>query len=300
MNSLADFIGAHALLALLVCIAAAALGTWLALAIIRRLAAVEWRAMARLWDGIAHSSLGQRLSRVSWAPRFDARRFLSLHTIVCAAIAAIALGVFAELAEEIRASEEVVAFDERLASALRAHADAKTLSFFAAVTHLGDRAWTIALGVVVLIVFCVRRWWWHAAVWAMATGGGGLLLSWLKNVFERARPLHDHALTDTTSWSFPSGHAAGAVFVYGMLGYMLVRHAPRRWHVPIALGTVTLIATVGFSRVILHVHFLSDVLAGFAVASAWIALWIGAFEALQRFSEREPHESAAIEASADR
>jgi membrane-associated phospholipid phosphatase len=298
LNSLADFIGAHAAFALLVCIALAALGTWLALTVVQRLAAVEWRAMMRLWHGVADSSHGRRVPEASWASRFDARRFLSLHTLVCIAIAAIALSVFAELAEEIRASEEVVAFDERLASSLRAHTDANTLRFFALITKLGDRTSTIALGAAVLLVFCVRRWWWHAAVWALATGGGGLLLSWLKNVFERARPLHDHALTDTVSWSFPSGHAAGAVFVYGMLGYMLARHTPRRWRVPIALATVTLITVVGFSRVILHVHFLSDVIAGFAVASAWIALWVAAFEVLQRHPEREPQRAAAIETSA--
>lgn len=267
MTSLADLIGAHAIAALLICIAAAAFGTLVFLRCIRWLAGAEWRAMARWRD---------RLWRAS-----DARRFLGLHTIVCLVIAAGALAGFAGLADEVRANDDVVAFDERLASALRVHTSERTLAFFAMVTHLGNRAWTIAIGVVVLLVFCVRRWWWHATVWALATGGGGLLLSWLKNVFERARPVYDHALADTASWSFPSGHAAGAVFVYGMLGYMLVRHAPRRWHVPIALAAVTVITTVGFSRVILHVHYLSDVLGGFAVAAAWIALWIAAFDVLQ-------------------
>jgi undecaprenyl-diphosphatase len=68
------------------------------------------------------------------------------------------------------------------------------------------------------------------------------------------------------------------MLVYSLLGYLLVRHTARAWHLPIAVATVALIVFVGSSRVLLQVHWFSDVLAGFASAAAWSALWVAALE----------------------
>ena len=150
---------------------------------------------------------------------------------------------------------------------------------------MGDRDLLLGIGGVVASYFLLRRWWLHALTWVLATGLGGVLVRLLKAHFERTRPLHDHTLTDSSGWSFPSGHAAGATLVYGMLAYMLVRHTPRVWHIPMALTAIFMISFVGFSRVILQVHYLSDVLAGFVVATTWIALCVSGFEALRRRRE---------------
>lgn len=103
----------------------------------------------------------------------------------------------------------------------------------------------------------------------------------LKGIFERTRPLHDHGLVSETSWSFPSGHASGSMIVYGLLGYIIVRYTRPVWHVPVALVCVTLIVFVGSSRVLLQVHYMSDVLAGYASGAAWVALWIAGLEAMR-------------------
>jgi undecaprenyl-diphosphatase len=69
-------------------------------------------------------------------------------------------------------------------------------------------------------------------------------------------------------WSYPSGHAVTATICYGLLLYLVVRACPRlsRWLVPCcALG----LATIGFSRVYLGVHWPSDVLAGYLVGGFW-------------------------------
>lgn len=287
MDDFADLLGAHAVLALSIFSLTLLLATWILWRLIQRFGDALWRIAARSWDYLARSPIGAGLRRVpllhaSFTRSLSVWRYLGLHAIAGLAVAVAALTMFVELTDEIGADEELGAFDERLAGALREHVSSTTLEAFALITHLGDREWTIALGALVAVFFCVRRWWLHALVWVLATGVGGLLIRVLKNSFERARPIHEHALTDTASWSFPSGHAAGAVFVYGMLGYIVLRHAPSIWQIPIALATLTLIVFVGFSRVILQVHYLSDVLAGFAVAGAWVAIWIAAFEVVRR------------------
>jgi undecaprenyl-diphosphatase len=57
-----------------------------------------------------------------------------------------------------------------------------------------------------------------------------------------------------------------------------VRHTPRAWHLPVALVGIALIVFVGSSRVVLQVHYLSDVLAGYASAAAWVAIWVAGLE----------------------
>src|SRR5690606_31457864 len=133
---------------------------------------------------------------------------------------------------EIDPHEELARLDAQLAQALQVNVGPEMLEVFATITRLGDRNVTIVIAALVALYFLLRRWWLHAAIWVLATGLGGLLVRLLKQHFARARPVHEHALTDSTGWSFPSGHAAGAVLVYGMLGYFIIRQTPSRWHIP--------------------------------------------------------------------
>jgi undecaprenyl-diphosphatase len=71
------------------------------------------------------------------------------------------------------------------------------------------------------------------------------------------------------------------MLVYGLLGYLIVSHAPRAWHFPVALASVALIVFVGSSRVLLQVHYLSDVIAGYASGAAWVALCISGLEMIR-------------------
>ena len=95
-------------------------------------------------------------------------------------------------------------------------------------------------------------------------------------MFERDRPLHAHAFAEVHGWSFPSGHAAGSVAVYGMLAYLACRAVPPLWRLPIAMMGLMIPLLVGYSRVVLQVHYVSDVLAGYLTAGAWLIVCIGA------------------------
>jgi undecaprenyl-diphosphatase len=72
-------------------------------------------------------------------------------------------------------------------------------------------------------------------------------------------------------WSYPAGHAMTAVICYGLIAYCLVRARPpwKSWALVLfGLG----LATIGFSRVYLGVHWPTDVLGGYLVGGAWLAL----------------------------
>jgi undecaprenyl-diphosphatase len=198
------------------------------------------------------------------------------------AIAIVACVGFVEIADEIGVDEDLGQFDVALSAALSQHASDEQLRFFAVVTNFGDKRFLIPLAAAIAGLMLFRRRWVLAATWVIATAGGGLLNVGLKAIFERSRPAHLHGFASADGWSFPSGHSSGSFIIYGLLAYLIVINASPRWHLPVAAIAMTLIVCVGFSRVILQVHYFSDVLGGFALGAAWVAAWIAGLEAFHR------------------
>src|SRR5262249_7123809 len=150
---------------------------------------------------------------------------------------------------------------------LQVHGTETGESIFVTVSWLGAQV-LIALLIIVAIVLLVRRDWRHLAVLAVTCGGGAVLNGLLKLVFHRARPSFATEF-NARSWSFPSGQAMDSLIVYGLLAYWLVRRLPR-FRLIIALAAAALVLTIGFARIYLGVHYLSDVLAGFSAGFIWL------------------------------
>lgn len=112
---------------------------------------------------------------------------------------------------------------------------------------------------------------------ALAAIGGVILNTLLKNWFTRTRPALWPRIVDVKYYSFPSGHAMMSMIIYGILGYLLAVHFPR-WRVLIGSVTVLLIATIGFSRLYLGVHWPTDVVAGYAAGLVWLITCILSLE----------------------
>jgi len=171
-------------------------------------------------------------------------------------------------------------FDASLAASLRTHLPVPALRLIAAITHLGDTLWVASMAAVVLLILLLRRQRPLAASWSVALLGILPINGALKALFRRARPLHDHGFIVEPGWSFPSGHAFGAMVFYGMLAYVLLRLSPR-FHRAIIAGAVLMVGVIGISRILLQVHYLSDVLAGYATGAAWLVLCVGTAEWLR-------------------
>jgi len=131
---------------------------------------------------------------------------------------------------------------------------------------------------IIVILLCGLVWHWCGPRRAVALGGASLLSnlasSLLKLGFGRARPdLIDH-LDHQASFSYPSGHATSAAVVYLLLAWL----APPRWRRAAWSLAGAMIILNGFSRIMLGVHWASDILggtmlgAGFALLGAW---WVG-------------------------
>ena len=194
--------------------------------------------------------------------------------------------VFVLLASALTLGSPMIRFDQALADALRANLAPGTLQVFAALTHLADTATLTVLCAVGTLVLLARRQRGLALAWVLAIAGNGLLNQSLKTLIGRVRPLNPEGALLTQGLSFPSGHSSGAVVAYGMMAYLAMRLLPKAWRLPALMAALTLALTVGISRVVLRVHFASDVAAGFASGSAWLALCITGAELMRQWRDR--------------
>jgi membrane-associated phospholipid phosphatase len=284
--AVADFVARHAIAVLSVIAVAMLALSAVAWHVLGTLAPRTWPLAIELWDRVRRSKFARWLRGLplvgrSLSSTLTIARYLGIVAIIGSGLSVGALVLFVELADEIGAGESLAEFDIALSAALGEHVSLGTLRVFSIITHLGDAVVLFAIGAVVFAVLVVKRLKLLAAAWVVTTLSGAVLNRLLKAIFERSRPLHDHGLTAVEGWSFPSGHASGSMLVYGLLAYVVVRSTPSAWHVPAALAGIAIVIFVGSSRVLLQVHYLSDVLAGYASAAAWIAICVAALETVR-------------------
>lgn len=219
------------------------------------------------------------------------RRFLpaQAYGVVLAAMGASAFtlvlagATMAELAESGRTGGHWGALDDAIAQGMRAQADTAVLQWFAALTHLGD-SWVLAGGtIVVAVALWVRQHRLLVTGWLVAMAGNGALTKILKELFERVRPEHVHGIAQADGFSFPSGHSSASMAAFAMLAYLATRLLPRPWHMPAVLAAGALIFTTGWSRVVLQVHYASDVLAGWLLAGTWVLCTVLIMESVSRW-----------------
>jgi membrane-associated phospholipid phosphatase len=104
----------------------------------------------------------------------------------------------------------------------------------------------------------------------------------VKDTVARARPSFPHPVLTLTSYSFPSGHAFGSIVGVGALLLVGLPYVRASWRRPlIALG-VGIVLLVGYARIGLGVHYVSDVLGGWLLGTAWLAGTTAAFRAWRR------------------
>ena len=133
---------------------------------------------------------------------------------------------------------------------------------------------------MIAAVLIVRRDWRHVAVLAITCGGGALLNGALKLAFHRARPSYA-AEFHVASWSFPSGHAMDSLIVYGLLAYWLGTRL-REYRAIVYIGAALLIGAIGYARLYLGVHFLSDVIAGYCAGFVWLSVCVTGYQFAER------------------
>lgn len=218
-----------------------------------------------------------------------ARAAAELASLIILGVAALGIWAFAAIADETFEGESRF-LDERLLLALRHAGDAANPvgpHWFelavADVSALGGFAVLTLLVSAVAFYLVVSRRPGTAAMIVGAALSGAALSEGLKLGFARPRPDLASHLVEVESASFPSGHAMLSAVVFLTLGALLARAHESKSVKALLMGwAIALTLMVGASRVYLGVHWPTDVVAGWAMGSAWAALWWLAAEWLQR------------------
>ena len=185
-------------------------------------------------------------------------------------VAVSALFVFGWLSEEMLEGE-TQKLDMFVRDSVHQHSTPGLTRLMQAFSFLGSVVTVTSLCLVLLAAFLYFRRKRMAALLGMTMIGMVVLDEALKLAFHRPRPMAFFGPTPS-SYSFPSGHAFGALCLYGVLAAILVprvRGRIAKW--AIWLAAVFLIAMIGFSRIYLGVHYPSDVIAGYAAGAVWVA-----------------------------
>jgi membrane-associated phospholipid phosphatase len=166
-------------------------------------------------------------------------------------------------------------FDTVIAGAL-AEARSEPLTFlFSHITRLGDVWFCIfAASLICLFLYASKEKRFVPELFIISIGSA--LTVWATKIFFAIpRPVDPIALMTLDSFSFPSGHAAAAATLYGFLLWMMVGTGKTDTVRVFFAGIFfALIILIGFSRLYLGVHYLSDVVAGYIVGFAWVAIGI--------------------------
>jgi membrane-associated phospholipid phosphatase len=142
-------------------------------------------------------------------------------------------------------------------------------------------AWWVVMVPLFGWLVLARRWRLAAFV-AVTAAGSPLLSQLLKHLVGRVRPVLAHPVATAAGRSFPSGHALTATVAFGILLIVFAPIVGRSVRIWLCLVAAVGVALIGFSRLALGVHFLSDVVGAVLIGTAWLLASAAAFSAWRR------------------
>jgi undecaprenyl-diphosphatase len=217
-----------------------------------------------------------RGERARWLPG----NTLGMQLAISVIIALAALWIFTEVADNVIDHDKLSHLDAQVVIGLAPWRTSTGLAIATDVSRFGTVAVMSLLALLVVLTLHRRNWRAVVVGWTLVMGGGKLVEAALKHTFLRSRPIGALEHLAGQSYSYPSGHSMGAMIGYGMLAYLILLRVRR----PIGRAAVTasaavIILAVGISRLVLAVHYFTDVIGGFAAGAVWLVLSLAAVEA---------------------
>lgn len=240
------------------------------------------RLLTRLWALASHAAIiGGRVltwarerikARWGWAGRVPADEVAAVALLAgLAVVVAVAVG-FTEVLDDVLEGDGITWIDKPTSRWLAAHRDLWLTTALRAVTIGGDPRFLAALAFPISLVAAWRCRSWRPVALALAAGGGiALMLFTAKALVGRERPPLPFAAVAADGYSFPSGHATGTAAILVVSAWMATRWLVTPWVGRVIVWAVAIGAAlvIGYSRIYLGVHYVSDVLAGWLLGLAW-------------------------------
>ena len=204
----------------------------------------------------------------------------------------------AEIYDHVAEREGVSGFDRPVLDWVAAR---RTDTLDALVSHYTDLGGTVLMPVIATASAIVLAVWWRrwTPILLMAVAAGGSLTLTIvgKQAIGRARPPHELAVPPyETSPSFPSGHTLNSWVIILLTAYLVCcKVEDRRWRVATVVVAVALAVAMGLSRVYLGHHWLTDVLVGWTIGSAWLIIVVTAHRLALTVTRRKASAAEPVE-----
>lgn len=200
------------------------------------------------------------------------RRLILSLALGTAFLAGTAWG-FGRIAADSRAGGPVSVADEVVAAWFTAQRTPELTALMHLATGLGSALWVTGVTLTAVLGLGWKRRWNLLLTLGLAVPGGMALNVFLKTSFHRPRPETEAWSEVFSGYGFPSGHAMAATLLYGALAVLACGALDgRRARMGVVLAACALVGLVGWSRLQLGAHFLSDVLGAIAAGLAWLGL----------------------------
>jgi len=213
-------------------------------------------------------------AQVAWGRRrLDTQSPQGFWLTLTVAAGALAAWAFGGLTQDVAGHDDTVLADPHVTAWVIAHRTGWLTSALQVLTWLGSTAVIIPAGLAIGLFFVIRRRTWRPlALLAAAVAGAVGLYDIVKALVGRPRPPAAIWIGHYTGAAFPSGHATQSAAFYAMLAIVVGAGLSSRRRALLWSAAALAVLIVGASRIYLAAHWLTDVLAGYALGATWVAV----------------------------
>jgi membrane protein DedA with SNARE-associated domain/membrane-associated phospholipid phosphatase len=217
-------------------------------------------------------------AQVAWGRRrLDARSPRGFWLTFTVAAGALAAWAFGGLTQDVTGHDDTALADPHVTAWVIAHRTGWLTSALQVLTWLGSTAVIIPLALAAGLYFLIRRHDWQPlALLGAAVAGAIGLYGIVKPLVGRPRPPAAIWIGHYSGAAFPSGHAIQSAAFYAMLALVLGAGLSIRRRAILWSAAALVVLVVGASRIYLGAHWLTDVLAGYALGATWVAIVVTA------------------------
>lgn len=208
------------------------------------------------------------------------------------------LVLFLFLALDFVAIDRISVVDHEIAAWFHGHVTRPFIDLMLAWSDVGSPLWIAGITSIVVLILILRKRWYGLLAIVLTVPGGMLFHHLIQIIVHRHRPFRHSEFLDLGGYSFPSGHTMAATLLYGLLAvFAILLWKGWHWRMLAILGALLAIALVGFSRIALGAHYLTDVLGAIVGGTSWLILCLLVVERTRRKRlAAEPEVKDSIEA----
>lgn len=227
---------------------------------------MRWVEEGRAWAA-NHNTKASRTLGALLDPERSEARVLFLLALLLLGAAWLFLGIL----EDVASGDQLVTADQSIYRFLQDLRTAPGDAMMVAFTELGDTVVVVGITAAVLLYLVWMRAWRTAGYWLAAVGGASALNTVIKLALHRTRP-GEMFYTGASAFSFPSGHSTTNMAMYGFLGFLVARELRPTLRPAVGFAAITMVLLIATSRLYLGAHWFSDVVAGLAFGTLWLAV----------------------------